>query len=264
MSEIRIRGATPADHAAYARLHPELEVPDAPVPADRWVATQLATTVVAERGAAVLGYAWYELLDRVGHIRNVVVAPEARGAGVGRRLMDALADRMRAAGAETWSLNVKPDNAAAIRLYERCGLRAHHGAVVLRVAWAAVEQLPEPAAAMRPIEPGDDAAVEAATGIMPGELAAARAKGDRVLVQLHEGDTLSGAAVFVPSIPGAFPFRVIRPALAGALLRALQPHALAEHDFVNVVCDDDPALAAALAHTGATEVLRVVHYRGAL
>jgi GNAT superfamily N-acetyltransferase len=265
VAPVRIRPARAGDHAAYARLHPELVVPHPPVPAQIWVATRLPTTVIAERDGAVVGYAYYELLGRLGHVRNLVVAPEARSAGIGRLLMDEVARRLRAARASAWALNVKPDNLAAIRLYERCGMQPGHGSVVLRLPWSLVEQLPpNPAVSAAPIEPADDAAIEATTGMVPGELAAARGKRDRVLVQLREREAFAGAAVFVPAIPGSHPFRPARPALAGDLLRALRTHAAAADDFINVVVEDDDALGTALLAAGALEIMRVLHFRGPL
>jgi ribosomal protein S18 acetylase RimI-like enzyme len=49
------------------------------------------------------------------------VAPEARGSGLGRRLLDELEAWMRASGGETSHLSVTTQAAAAQRLYESAG-----------------------------------------------------------------------------------------------------------------------------------------------
>lgn len=50
------------------------------------------------------------------------VSPEARGLGIGRELLDAALEKLRAGGLiEILYLTVRADNIAATRLYERCG-----------------------------------------------------------------------------------------------------------------------------------------------
>ncbi|MBF0333943.1 MAG: GNAT family N-acetyltransferase [Alphaproteobacteria bacterium] len=49
------------------------------------------------------------------------VLPEARGAGLGRRLLDSTIDRLRADGAASLFLEVARNNMAALRLYEGFG-----------------------------------------------------------------------------------------------------------------------------------------------
>ncbi len=56
----------------------------------------------------------------------VGVVEEARGAGVGRKLMEGLLVRARAAGCSGLSLSVSERNPVAIRLYESVGF-THHG-----------------------------------------------------------------------------------------------------------------------------------------
>lgn len=53
------------------------------------------------------------------------VSPEARGLGIGRELLDAALEKLRAEGIiEIVYLTVRADNIAAIRLYERCGFES--------------------------------------------------------------------------------------------------------------------------------------------
>src|SRR5512147_397386 len=54
---------------------------------------------------------------------SVYVAADARGAGVGRRLLDALVAASEEAGVWTLQAGIFPENAASITLHERCGFR---------------------------------------------------------------------------------------------------------------------------------------------
>ena len=55
------------------------------------------------------------------HILNICIRSDLRGAGVGRRLMDFLLERARAAEMQDVFLEVRPSNPIAIRLYETLG-----------------------------------------------------------------------------------------------------------------------------------------------
>jgi ribosomal protein S18 acetylase RimI-like enzyme len=55
------------------------------------------------------------------HLARVIVRPDARGAGLGRALVETLLERAAAAGAREASLNVYLDNEPARRLYGAVG-----------------------------------------------------------------------------------------------------------------------------------------------
>lgn len=262
----RIRDARPDDYPAFARLFVELAVDD-PTPSPELFERELAPTMlVADAGpAGVVGYTYFQVLRGLAYVRHIAVAPEARRAGLGHALMQAVAARARAAGATKWCLNVKPDNAPAIALYERCGLAKAYRTHALRIDWARVDGRAGPGAEPQPecIQAADDAAVEAATGLVPGLLADARARGGRVLTALRADDgRIVAATIFDPAFPGAYPFKANDAAFALPLLRAIRPHARAEHAFVNVVVEDQPAVAAALLAAGAALRLEIVHMKG--
>ncbi|MGM0692939.1 MAG: GNAT family N-acetyltransferase [Pseudomonadota bacterium] len=90
-----------------------------------------ALTLVAESEGAdggpprLLGYG--TLLFRHGTRRarlySFCVHPEARGLGLGRRLLEALEVEVRARGAEVLVLEVRADNRVALGLYRRMGFR---------------------------------------------------------------------------------------------------------------------------------------------
>jgi ribosomal protein S18 acetylase RimI-like enzyme len=61
--------------------------------------------------------------DRVGEIETLVVLPEARGAGVGSALLDAVDAELESAGIHDVIIAAFVTNTEAIRLYERRGFR---------------------------------------------------------------------------------------------------------------------------------------------
>jgi len=150
---ITIRKATPKDAASYARIMGEddvypnlLQMPYAdeeswrarltescaPGKLDVGLVAELDGEVVANAGLHPVGVA-----QRRRHVMTlgIAVAKAAHGRGVGSALMQALVDY-----ADNWAgvlrieLTVYPDNARAIRLYEKFGfvLEGRHAAYALR------------------------------------------------------------------------------------------------------------------------------------
>lgn len=264
------RRAVPADHGTFARLFPELAIDDPLPDRARWEAEMLPGTICLEHQGAVVAYAWVKVFGTSGHVVNLVVDPALRGRGVGGALMDAVADHLRAAGCSRWALNVKVDNAPALRLYERCGLARVHRATTLSLIWDRVAGLPRDAApvAARQVDPAEDAAIEVAFSLPQGRLADLRGRG-RVLVRLVDparpADASVGLACFEPSFPGAFPFAVARPGLAAALLEALRPYARSGDSFLALVVERDPALVELLRReAGAMVSFELFHMEGDL
>lgn len=84
--------------------------------------------VARSADAAVVGTAqWtrsgYSTRKVLGELDRVAVAPEWRGRGAGRALIDAIAADARAAGVEVLTLEVRGNNHGALALYERNGFR---------------------------------------------------------------------------------------------------------------------------------------------
>jgi GNAT superfamily N-acetyltransferase len=260
------RPAVPQDYATYTRLFPELGVEDPVPPRARWEAELLPGTLILEEAGAPIGYAHAKVFGDRGYVFNVVVDPAQRGRGAGGALMEAVAARLREGGSRRWELNVKIDNAPAIRLYERCGFARAYQSTVLSLPWDRLPALPREAspAAPLPFAPAEDAALETAFSIVPGRLADLRAKG-RVLRRLadpEEPGAHLGLASFDPAFPGAFPFAVARPTLAAALLEGLRPHARPGDASLNLVVERDASLAAALRDAGGTAKLTMFHMEG--
>jgi len=68
---------------------------------------------------------WTEGLD--AYLEELYVAPERRGEGIGRALLEAAMDAAREAGAVRIDLGTSVDDTAAIALYESCGFSNREG-----------------------------------------------------------------------------------------------------------------------------------------
>jgi ribosomal protein S18 acetylase RimI-like enzyme len=90
-----------------------------------------AVVYVAERGGAVVGYAyagleppsWKELRGPAGFVHDVVVDESARDAGIGARLVEEAARWLERHGAPRVMLWTAQANGSAQRLFERLGFR---------------------------------------------------------------------------------------------------------------------------------------------
>lgn len=69
----------------------------------------------------VVGYVCLMSLFEEAQILNIAVAPQQRGRGVARMLMELAVSTARERGAEVLALEVRESNVAAIRLYEEFG-----------------------------------------------------------------------------------------------------------------------------------------------
>lgn len=89
------------------------------------LASRRCVALVAESKGAVLGWAvgftWDRGATPWGRVYGLAVHPNARGKRLGPVLLGALMDALRDRGAGPIFLEVRPDNHAAIRLYEKFG-----------------------------------------------------------------------------------------------------------------------------------------------
>jgi GNAT superfamily N-acetyltransferase len=251
------RRATAADHAAVRRLFAELGVPDPPPEAEGFAQHWLPRVIVACDGACdgdeVVGYAHWRIYGGTAHVVNVVAASAARGRGVGGALMDAVRAAVRAEGCTRWYLNVKRDNAPALRLYARHGMAIERELWAMEIAWAQVDSLAgdREAAAYTP-GPEEDAAIADRFALERDRLASLRARPGTKVIALREGGAPAAYAAFEPQFPGAAVFCVARVALARPLFEGCRAHAdLARFDFLRLVVDGARALAEALVAGGA-------------
>ncbi len=69
----------------------------------------------------VVGVATFSLAADMADLLRVIVAPDSRGRGIGGSLIRAGMDWAKAVGARRMLLEVRPDNASAVRTYEKLG-----------------------------------------------------------------------------------------------------------------------------------------------
>nr|WP_246849301.1 GNAT family N-acetyltransferase [Rubellimicrobium arenae] len=86
--------------------------------------------LVWEEGGQVLGFArCFPFRAGNGYAQTVehtiLLRPDARGRGIGRRLIDALADTAAAQGKHTMWGAISAENAAGIAFHAACGFREH-------------------------------------------------------------------------------------------------------------------------------------------
>ncbi len=96
----------------------------------RAAATGDAGAALERDGSRVVGFGYWRRYARPTHqpqadLERVVVAPAARGQGLGRRLLQGLVHSAEQAGVETLTLDVRGDNTAAIALYESEGFERY-------------------------------------------------------------------------------------------------------------------------------------------
>lgn len=263
-SGFSIRPASGGDYAAFASLFPELEVDDPVPPPQVWESVLAPCCRVAVAGEDVVGYCFFQEYEDTGYIRHLVVAPRAQRRGIGRALMQDVAGRLRSSGKRFWRLNVKPDNRAALALYQGMGLSVQYPATSLRLPWTALESIPPGLAVARELAPARDSILENLFDLPRGQLAYARRQG-RLLLEAVSGPDQrpAGVAVFDSSYPGSFPFRVIETDAVAPLLTAIRVHVPA-HEVINLVTEDDARLSAMLIAVGAKVRDEILHLKGQL
>jgi GNAT superfamily N-acetyltransferase len=247
-----VRLACTADYPLVARLFPELAVEDpVPTPA-QFESRMLPRVIVAEGECGIpVGYAFWRVYGKTTHIVNVIVDGAARGRGVGHALLDDVRTRVVREGSTRWYLNVKQDNAVAIRVYERDGFSIEHEAWALKTEWSRLMTLPvaaPDAEAFVPV-PDEDGALAEGVGFDEERITLLRAAAGVAIAGVREHGRYLGLAAFDPFYPGIYPIRVARPALARPLLDALRRHA--KEDRVMVFVEGDPALQDLLMGVGA-------------
>jgi ribosomal protein S18 acetylase RimI-like enzyme len=111
--------ATPATEKGYGSfLGTQLDDPDIIV-------------LVGERDGKVIGYTYagvegtdyMALRGPAGVVYDIVVDPAHRGQGVGRKLLDATIDELKARGVPRVVLSTAEPNSTAQRLFDRAGFR---------------------------------------------------------------------------------------------------------------------------------------------
>lgn len=84
---------------------------------------QVAFYFVIEAAGRVAAYGGLWVIAGEGHITNIAVHPECRGQGLGRQLVVRMLQAGREKGCEKFTLEVRPANTPAVKLYESLGFR---------------------------------------------------------------------------------------------------------------------------------------------
>jgi len=79
--------------------------------------------LIAASDCSVLGYVVASADGRWSHIISLAVKPECRRIGIATSLLKNLMERLRSIGVRQVLLEVREDNKAALRLYEKLGFR---------------------------------------------------------------------------------------------------------------------------------------------
>jgi GNAT superfamily N-acetyltransferase len=159
---VRIRAGKPTDVpviaalirglARYERLEHEVVMTEEKLNATLFGEPRYAETLIAERDSRPIGFALFfhnysTFLAQPGiYLEDLFVMPEERGGGVGRALLERLAQIAvdRGCGRLEWA--VLDWNKDAIGFYERLGARPNSDWTVYRLTGAALLGLAEPGA----------------------------------------------------------------------------------------------------------------------
>jgi [ribosomal protein S18]-alanine N-acetyltransferase len=119
---VTIREMTPADVPAIVAIErTSYSVPWSEATFRGLLRRRDAELVVALRRDAIIGFAvLWSVLDQA-ELGNVAVTAEARGCGVGERLVREMIQRAAGRGVREVFLEVRPSNHVARRLYQRLG-----------------------------------------------------------------------------------------------------------------------------------------------
>jgi GNAT superfamily N-acetyltransferase len=110
--------------AEMTPLYGRIDVPGAPTATPREMAPPHGAFLVVWREGRPVACGGLKPLDAIAcEIKRMYVAPDARGAGIAGRLLEALEDEARRLGYAVARLDTGPAQPHAQRLYERAGYR---------------------------------------------------------------------------------------------------------------------------------------------
>ncbi|KPV48689.1 hypothetical protein SE17_36720 [Kouleothrix aurantiaca] len=125
MEQLTIRPFAPADEAAVIALWARCDLirpwNDPQKDIRRKLAAQPNLFLVGVRGGAVVAVVMAGYDGHRGWLNYLAAAPEQRGQGLGRAMVHAAEERLRALGCAKINLQVRRSNAGVIAFYERLG-----------------------------------------------------------------------------------------------------------------------------------------------
>jgi GNAT superfamily N-acetyltransferase len=262
-----LRPSRPEDHAAFARLFLELGVSEPPPPLELWVKELMPQTLFLDGPEGPVAYTVADVLGELGYVVQLVVDASARRQGLGRRIMEEMAERFRERGCGRWVLNVKRDNAAALALYTSLGMRQVREAVTLVVFRSQVETLPPVPAGLEvvPVVEEDWALLTEAFQMMPGKLERFAKRASHRLLRLAQAGAPEPARLGMMDLRTGgllFPFFAATPGHARALLEDAFRREGSE--MLRVVVTDDAPLVELLRSGGSPVEMETLELRGPL
>ena len=148
---MRLRDAAPSDLDALVELERACYPPNQAYAREeyRYALTRAKAVNIVAEDASIVGFvgAFHHRGQRAGHIYTVNVHPKERGRGLGRVLMEACHERLRALGMRKCVLEVNVENSDALRLYERTGytrlrlLKDYYTQYRVNDAWLCLREL---------------------------------------------------------------------------------------------------------------------------
>jgi ribosomal protein S18 acetylase RimI-like enzyme len=108
-----------------------------------WLAAPKAAVLAARGSGGLLGYAMIRVVDaagswqfgdRIGVLETLVVSSSARGAHVGRALLEAARKRLSGWGVRVMTISVIAGNEGALRFYRREGASDYEQTLVMPVS----------------------------------------------------------------------------------------------------------------------------------
>jgi GNAT superfamily N-acetyltransferase len=113
-------------------------------PRERWdahLSPHAFFLVDDDAAGAIVAYGMCHVYGSHGDVRQVAVEPACQRRGLGRAVLAVMADRFRAAGCTTWSVEVLHDNAPALALYRAAGMHIRRDAIELDLPTAALVEV---------------------------------------------------------------------------------------------------------------------------
>jgi GNAT superfamily N-acetyltransferase len=247
------RPARPDDHDAFLGFWAELGLDQPAPPREVWAQNLCPNTIFLDDDGTLAAYNLCFAFGARGDVRQVVVAPAYRRRGVGRLLMAAVADKLRARGCTEWRLEVRASNAPALALYRAVGMRPLGDVFSVTMDAAACARFAQAASGRhvaQEVTPADDAALEGALDLGAGQLARWRAH--RAGAPMRRIGVTGFTQIwrdYAPAHGLLFPFRAPDVDVAAHLLAAALP--APGTDAAYEVCVIEPVLHAALLAAGA-------------
>ena len=208
-----------------------------------WVENLMPKTIFLEaENGELAAYALTFPFGERGDVRQIAVAPEYRGQGVGKRIMHVVAQRFREAGVRDWRLEVRANNAPAIACYRSVGMSVLREMEIVRVT-------PEVAARfgkrgnVELVDATDDATLEARWDLGAGQIARWRkARPHAIMWQVRDRALTHYAPTYTPTHGLMFPFRAADAEAAAWLFGAALDHGMPTE--VETVLVDAPVIEA--------------------